>query len=209
MEFWNEVVIDRSFRVLQEIRKKFDFILIGGWAVYFLTGSLKSKDIDIIVDLEDLAKLRALLWIKKNDHLKRYETDVEGVSIDIYVPYYSKFVVPPEEILKNTIRVENFMVPRPEILLLLKQQAEIERSGSVKGQKDRVDIICLLNSGIIDWQYYIHLVRKFKAEGYWGRLKEIVRSASFEFEYLGIGNYREIRKIKERILEEMSKSNNC
>ena len=140
MEFWNEAVIDRSFRVLHELRKSFDFILIGGWAVYFLTGALKSKDIDIILSLEDLAKLRSILWIKKNARLKKYEGEVEGVSIDIYVPYYSEFVVPPEEILEKTIRVGNFRVPKPEILLLLKQQAEMRRSESVKGQKDRVDV---------------------------------------------------------------------
>jgi len=34
MEFWNEIMIDKSFRILKELRKKIDFILIGGWAVF-------------------------------------------------------------------------------------------------------------------------------------------------------------------------------
>ncbi len=65
MEFWNEIVIDRSFRILQELRKRIDFVLIGGWAVYYLTRAVKSKDIDIIVDFKNLSKLKLELGIKK------------------------------------------------------------------------------------------------------------------------------------------------
>ncbi|MEM2056082.1 MAG: hypothetical protein QXS30_00405, partial [Thermoplasmatales archaeon] len=102
MEFWSEIAIDRSFRILQELRKEIDFVLIGGWAVYFLTKALKSKDIDIIVDFKDLTKLKTSIGIQKNESLRKYEAEVEGVSVDIYVPYYSEFTVPPEEILRNT-----------------------------------------------------------------------------------------------------------
>lgn len=200
MEFWNEIAIDRSFRILQELKKKIDFVLIGGWAVYFLTKAVKSKDIDIIVDLENLSRLKLEMEIKKTNFLKKYECEIEGVSIDIYVLHYSKFIVPVEEILKNTITIENFRIPKPEILLLLKQQAELERKDSVKGQKDRVDIICLAKSEKIDWNYYNQLVEKFKLEKYKERLKEIVRSARIEFEYVGIRNPAEMRKIKESIL---------
>jgi hypothetical protein len=160
VEFWNEIIIDKSFKILQELKKKIDFVLIGGWAVYFLTKSIKSKDIDIIVDFENLSKIKSEMDLKKTDFLKKYEGEVEGVSIDIYVPYYSKFAIPVEEILKNTIRVESFKIPRPEILLILKQQAELERKNSVKGQKDRVDIICLAKIGEFDWKYYKRLVKK-------------------------------------------------
>lgn len=51
MEFWNDIAIDKSFKILQELRKEFDFVLIGGWGVYFLTKAVKSKDIDMMVDL--------------------------------------------------------------------------------------------------------------------------------------------------------------
>ncbi|MBO3798103.1 MAG: hypothetical protein QXI42_04540 [Thermoproteota archaeon] len=204
MEFWNEIAIDRSFRILQELRKEINFVLIGGWAVYFLTEALKSKDIDIIVDFKDLTKLKTSIGIQKNEYLKKYEAEVEGVSIDIYVPYYSEFTIPPEEILKNTVRIENFRIPKPEILLILKQQAELQRRNSVKGQKDRVDIICLAKSGKVNWKHYKQLVKKFRVEEYERRLLEIIRSARIEFEYLGIKNLREVRKIKDEILGEIS-----
>jgi hypothetical protein len=203
VEFWNEIIIDKSFKVLQELRKKIDFVLIGGWAVYFLTKTIKSKDIDIIVDFENLSKIKSEIDLKKTEFLKKYEGEVEGVSIDIYVPYYSEFAIPVEEILKNTIRVETFKIPRPEILLILKQQAELERRNSVKGQKDRVDIICLAKSGKLDWEYYKKLVKKFGLKEYEDALKKIVRSAKTEFEYMGITNLREIKKIKEKILKEL------
>ncbi|MGC8912197.1 MAG: hypothetical protein ACP5IT_11355 [Thermoproteota archaeon] len=203
MEFWNEIAIDRSFKILQELRKDIDFVLIGGWAVYFLTKAIKSKDIDIIVDFKELTSLKMRVGIKKNDFLKKYEGKIEEVSIDIYVPYYSVFAIPPEEILKNTVRVENFKIPKPEILLILKQQAELQRKNSVKGQKDRVDIICLAKSGKIDWKYYKQLVKKFGIEEYEKRLEEIVRSARIEFEYLGMKNLREVKKIKNKILKEI------
>ncbi|MGQ9595770.1 MAG: hypothetical protein ACUVQY_03990 [Thermoproteota archaeon] len=203
MEFWNEIAIDRSFKILQELRKEVDFVLIGGWAVYFLTNTIKSKDIDIIVGFEDLTRLKIAMGIQKNDFLKKYEGEVEGVSIDIYVPYYSEFAIPPEEILKNTVRVENFKIPKPEILLILKQQAELQRKDSVKGQKDRVDIICLAKSGKISWKHYKQLLKRFRVEEYEKRLRGIVRSARVEFEYLGVKNLREVRKIKDRILKEL------
>ena len=49
MQFWNEVLTEKSWNVLKDLnRERFDFILIGGWAVYLWARSHKSKDIDII-----------------------------------------------------------------------------------------------------------------------------------------------------------------
>ena len=128
------------------------------------------------------------------------------MSIEIYVPFYSKFVIPVEEVMKNTITIENFKIPRAEILLLLKQQAELERKDSIKGQKDRVDLICLLKSGLIDWNVYKNLVKKYELSDYSKRLETILRQAKDEFEYLGIKDLREIKKIKEKILKQMKSS---
>jgi len=203
MEFWSDVMIDRSFKVLQELRKRLDFVLIGGWAVYFFTGATKSKDIDMIVDFENLSKVKSDLDIKKNVLLRKYESEMEGVSIDIYVPYYSDFAIPVEEIVKNIVVVENFRIPKPEILLILKQQAEMQRKDSVKGQKDRVDIVSLAISAKVNWRRYVQLLRKFNLEDYAKTLKRIVRSARIEFEYLGITNPREIKKTREKTLREM------
>jgi len=203
MEFWQNWVIDRSFRVLQELRKKYKFILIGGWAVYFLTKLLKSKDIDIIVDFVELERMKVEMRIEKTEFLKKYSCEIEGISIDIYVPYYSELAIPPEEIEKNTIFVEGFRIPSPEILLILKQQAEMERKNTIKGQKDRVDILGLLLAERIDFEKYKKFLRKFRLKGYEKRLREIIMNSSKEFEYLGVKNPREIKKLKKKLISKM------
>lgn len=204
MEFWNEIITDKSFKVLQELEKRFKFILIGGWAIFILTKSIKSKDIDIIVDFETLSQMRKELEISKTEFLKKYQSEIEGVSIDIYVPYYSEFIIPVEDIVKNTLYTEGFKLPKPEILLGLKLQAEKARSGSEKGQKDRTDILSLLTKEKINFKNYKMLVEKYNLGSYDRQLKNIVRVARKEFEYLGIKNPREIKKIKNKILKQMS-----
>lgn len=203
MDFWNEMVLDKSFKILQELGKQFDFVLIGGWAVYFLTKAMKSKDIDIIVDFEILSEMKNAIDLRKNEKLKKYSAEIEGIDIDIYMPYYSKFVVPVKEIMSQAISIEGFKIPNPEMLLLLKQQAEFSRKNTIKGQKDRIDIIALLASGKIDFHAYKALIKKIGAEEYKKRLKEIISAAKDEFEYLGIKNLREVKKIKSKIISSL------
>lgn len=200
-EFWDDLIADRSWDVLVALAKEIDFILIGGWAVYLHTRAIKSKDIDIIVDFEGLEKIKLAHGIKKTDFLKKYETKINEISVDIYVPFYSKFAVPIEAIKENTTRIEGFKVPKPEILLILKQQAELARKDSIKGQKDRVDILNLLINSEINLKNYLATAEKHGIENYARRLKEIVRSAKSEFRYLGVEDARKIKLLKERILK--------
>ena len=205
MEFWSEWVIDKSFSLLKELRRKIDFILIGGWAVYFLTGALKSKDIDLIVDFENLARLRDLMSLSKTDFLRKYQARVEGVDVDIYVIHYSKFIIPTEEIIENTMRAKGFVLPAPEILLILKQEAEKSRRDSVKGQKDRTDILALLASGKVDMGKYEKLLKRYGITSFKKRLLEIIRNSRKEYEYLGARNPKEVKKLKGKLLEMVRK----
>ena len=164
--------------------------------------SIKSKDIDIIIDLNALSSLKEL-GIRKNEKLKKYQIEAEGIDIDIYVPYYSRFVLPVEQIIKETVNVEGLKLPKPEILLILKQQAELSRRLTVKGQKDRIDILSLLMSKKVDFKFYKELLEKFKIEDYSKHLKTIIKTANKEFKHLRIDNPREIKKIKRNILEEI------
>ena len=206
MEFWQDWVIDKSFQILQELKKKYRFILIGGWAVYFLTRILKSKDIDIIVDFEELEKMKIEMNIGKTEFLRKYSAEIEGISIDIYVPYYSKLAIPVEEIKKHVLTIEGFSVPRGEIVLILKQQAEIERGKSVKGIKDRTDILSLLIFSSIDFDLYMKLLERYDVLHYRDRLKEIVKKSDVEFRYLGISNPRKKKKIKETLLRKLNQN---
>jgi len=200
MEFWNESVTDRAWKVLIKLVNKFDPIVIGGWAAYLLTKTLKSKDIDVVVDFETLQKLKIDFGLKKNIHLKKYEAIVDEVSIDIYVPYFSKLAIPPEDLQKFSMRVEGIRIAKPEALLILKQQAELERKDSIKGLKDRVDILNILINSKVDFKKYHELIEKYKLEDYPKRLESIIKTAKKEFDYLGMKNLRKIRLMKKRLL---------
>ncbi|MBU2565101.1 MAG: hypothetical protein KJ655_02455, partial [Candidatus Thermoplasmatota archaeon] len=181
MRFWNDAIVDKSWDVLQTLKKRYDFILIGGWAIYLYTNAMKSKDIDIIVDYDLLEKIGLENTLKKNERLKKYEIKFQEISVDIYLPYFSKIVIPPEDILKKIAIVQGFKTPKIEELLILKQQAEIERKNSIKGLKDRVDIMCLLFSGNIGFKRYNDLLEKYSLTTFKNRLKEIISSAKDEF----------------------------
>ena len=205
MEFWNDIATDNSWKVLIELTKKYDFIVIGGWASYLLTKTIKSKDIDIIADFDTLEKFKMDFRLKKNIHLKKYEFIKDEISVDVYIPYFSKLVIPIEDIMKNTITIEGIKIIKPEILLILKQQAEFERKDSMKGMKDRVDILNLLINSDIKLKQYFVLVKKYKLKKYPKRLKNIIQTSKKEFEYLGIKDPRKIKLIKKDLIDKIRK----
>jgi hypothetical protein len=199
VEFWHDVLIEKSWAVLLELRKRYEFILLGGWAVYLYTKALKSKDIDIIVDYNTLGLMGRELPLKKNERLKKYELLISDVEVDVYVPYFSNLGIPVEDVAANIRVLEGFKVPTPEVLLILKQAAEVERAGSVKGLKDRIDILALLIYSEIDFNTYLSLVKKYSLSSYRERLKNLVETADREFKELGITNPRQIKLLRKKI----------
>lgn len=144
--FYNDLITQKSWQTLQELKGKLDFVLIGGWAVYLYTKALKSKDIDLIVNYDQLEKLRIDFAVQKNGRLKKYEARRGEAQIDVYLPHFSDLGIPVEEITRETVTKETFLVPRLERLLILKQLAHAQRGLSAKGQKDRIDILSLVLS---------------------------------------------------------------
>jgi len=203
MEFWNSLLTESSWKILQNLKsEKFRFILIGGWAAYLFTKQHKSKDIDVIIpNFSDLEILKQKYNLIKNDDLKKYEIKINDIDIDIYVPFYSKLALPIEALSKETTKIESFEVVKSEILLILKQGAEFNRASSVKGQKDRIDIITLLCYSNIDFENYRKFLKNFKLEGYRGRLKEIIKNFK-DFKYINI-NEKDYSKKKRELLERL------
>src|SRR3989338_10773518 len=101
MDFYNDLITQKSWQTVKNLKSQIDFILIGGWAVYLYTKSLKSKDIDIILEYQNLEKLRQVYPITKNERLKKYEGRFEEIQIDIYLPFYSNIGIPVEDVLKE------------------------------------------------------------------------------------------------------------
>lgn len=200
MEFWNSLLTEKSWNLLKEIRKKYDFILIGGWAVYLWTKQQKSKDIDIVVDINELQKLKQEQLIK-NDRLKKYEIKSGEIDIDIYVPYFSKLTIPAEDIKNYSAELEGFNVISREALLVLKQGAEIERRNSSKGEKDKIDIVSILFFSGINFKTYSGILKKYRLDAYLNNLTALLKSFK-EYNSLNL-NPREFKIKKEKILKEL------
>ncbi|OYT56757.1 hypothetical protein B6U70_03235 [Euryarchaeota archaeon ex4484_162] len=206
MEFWNDIIIQRSWELLKDLNKKFDFIVIGGWGIYLWTHAMKSKDIDILLSSwHDLEIIKKQFEARKNDRLRKYEIVILDVDVDIYVPHYSRMVIPCNDLLDMAVSREGFKVLEPEPLLILKQQAFLDRRDSIKGQKDRVDMLSLLLSNVVDFKKYKNLLHRYKIGYFKDELRKIINSAKEEFLYLNIKNPREVRNLKRKWLTSLER----
>ena len=163
-QFWHNDITDKSFSTLVELNKQFRFILIGGWAVYLWSKKMKSKDIDIVLDFSELGKMREKYNIQKNTRLRKYEAKFREFDIDIYLPHYSRIGFPLGELNNHTHNLEGFRVPQIEVLLFLKLYTFGERKNSVKGEKDKLDIIGLLQAVDIDWDKFRKLCKDYQQD---------------------------------------------
>ena len=203
MEFWNSLLTEKSWRIMQELKKEdFRFIVIGGWAAYLWTKQHKSKDIDILIlNFDDLEHVGKKYDLRKNDNLKKYEIKIEEIDIDIYIPYYSKLTLDIGFIANHTTKVEGFEVVLPEILLILKQGAELDRKDSIKGQKDRIDIMTLLCYSKIDFKSYNNIIEQHKLVNYRQRLRQIITTFK-DLKHLNT-NANDYTKVKRQLLEKL------
>ena len=201
-EFYQDLIIEKSYKLLQDLKREFDFILIGGWAVFLYTKALKSKDIDLVVQYEALEQLRKKYSLTKNERLKKYEIKQEEIDIDIYLPHYSDLGLPVEEIGDYAVGREGFKVPKIEILLILKQFVFSKRQDTVKGEKDRLDILSLLKTDEIDWIFYQELSKKYKLEDFKNKLAVLLKETKRASE-LGLNEYL-MAKLRKKVLESIS-----
>lgn len=160
MDYYRDTVTDESWKLLTALAGVFSFTLIGGWAVWLHTRALKSKDIDIIIDLPTLGNLRESFDVTKNNRLRKYEIIQGPVQVDIYAPHWSDLGIPFETINANLTTIQGFHVPKSEILLCLKQIAYTSRVGSAKGKKDLLDMVSLLSLPHFSCELYHTLAPK-------------------------------------------------
>jgi predicted nucleotidyltransferase len=163
MAYYHDIVTQKSWEELSQLSKKIKFILIGGWAVYFYTKALKSKDIDILVEFPELGKLKKFYDVAKNERLKKYEARREGIQIDVYLPHYSFLGIPAEDLMDKTSFLEGFTLLKKEYLFVLKLYVFARRARSVKGEKDFLDILALFESGI-DTEAVVETIKMYKLQ---------------------------------------------
>ena len=158
MAYYHDLITEQSWQELIQLKKLIPFVLIGGWATYLYTKSLKSKDIDIIIDYPVLSRLKVAYDIRKNDRLHKYEAVKGPVQIDIYLPHYSKLGIPAEEIMTHSRTMEGFTVVSPNTLFTLKMITLVDRGRTPKGRKDFLDLLAITKSQTIDYQSVIQLL---------------------------------------------------
>ena len=146
MEYYHNLITQKSWQELILLKDRIDFVLIGGWAVYIYTKSLKSKDIDVIIDFDQLPILEKYYQLSKNERLKKYEAKKDEIEIDIYLPHYSQLGIPVEDLQKQTESIGGFKALSPVYLFALKIFTLALRGRSPKGRKDFLDIISLIIS---------------------------------------------------------------
>lgn len=173
-DFYQKYLTDKSLNLLIDLKKRYKFIVIGGWAVYLYTQALKSKDIDIIVDFSQLETIKKDFPLEKNERLKKYQIKIEEIDIDIYMPFYSDLGLPVEDIIKKTTSVNGFILLEKETLLITKLKAYQNRRASIKGQKDLIDIISLILLENFDFKYLSDLINKYRLEKYWQMLEKLI-----------------------------------
>ena len=201
MEYWHELITEKSFNLLKELKRDYKFILIGGWAVFLYTKALKSKDIDIVLDFDQLSELKKRFLVLKNERLRKYEIKKEGIDIDIYLPYYSDPGLPPQEIKKFTTTKEGFIVPVPEVLLILKLNVFKNRRESPKGEKDKIDIFSLLSLVDLNWQKFKEILKIYGKEELKEDLVNLLKSTR-QLKAIGLSSHK-MARLKKRILAEL------
>jgi len=191
---WRDEVVERSWRVLGELKGFADFVLIGGWGVYLWTRKLKSRDIDVYIDQKNFYKLQSELTqrgyaLKRNVRLMKFEALIGDVEVDIYTPFVSKLVIPCLDVFDRKLYsvIEGFKVTIPEVLLLLKAQAAQDRWHAEKGLKDRVDIISLLKYADVKPDVLKQMLTQYDMQhALRDAIKRAISESRIEYRFLGL-----------------------
>jgi len=204
---WHDAVVDRSWAVLAHLREMSSFVLIGGWAVYFWTRRLKSRDIDLCIDQNNFYSLQGELqkenvFVKRNLRLRKFEAKLGDVEVDIYTPFQSNLVIPVTSLFEKKwyTDIEGHDVALPEVLLLLKSQAARGRWKSERGVKDRVDLLALLLYS--DWKEGLlkELAESFDPKQELLRvLARTVKESRVEYKYLNAQYESEGKRLRHTV----------
>ena len=151
-EFYPSAFTDLSERVVHSFLEEFPgAVLIGGWASWARIRALRSHDVDVIVapDVRDAIE-RAHGPLSASTHIggRKWGAEIEGVHVDIYVPYQSRLgarlAIRVEELVSQAEEVEGWRMLRLPAHLVTKFAALLDRPESQPGEKDRDEIWRLL-----------------------------------------------------------------
>jgi len=206
---WRDELIERAWQVLNDLKTFADFVVIGGWGIYFWTKKLKSRDIDLYVSQEAFYRLQMELQqrsytLKRNVRLRKFEALIGNVEVDVYTPFMCNLAIPCSDVMQEKLYsiLEGFNVATPEVLLILKAQAAQQRWHAEKGVKDRADIISLLQFADIKTDILRNLLEKYDKEH---TLLEVMRrtvtESKMEYRFLGLTYERDGAQLRQFLKE--------
>lgn len=202
MAYYHDLVTQKSWEELKKLNKNIDFILIGGWAVYLYANTLKSKDIDIIVNFDQLPIIGKHYLLSKNMRLSKYEAVKDEVQIDIYLPHFSELGMPVEDLLNHKNHQKGFQLLDVNFLFILKMYTLSQRGRSLKGRKDLLDMLSLIISGQTDDKQIRLILEKYNLSGKQKLFLELVKEND-RMPELNL-NKHQFAKVKYDILEKFA-----
>lgn len=196
--FWNREKTSGSFAVLRSlVSDGLDFVLIGGWAVYYYTRQQESLDVDIAISYDRLEFFRNA-GIADHEGTRIKYSIRNGIYVDIFVSEFSDPDLPisVSEILKHFNAIDGVKVVDREMLLLLKLWGYF-RDDEVKVRKDIIDVASLVIYGDINLSRVAALARRYKIPARRGAdvLLEYMDKAETLTEFVGMG-LNEYKKAK-------------
>ncbi len=207
---WDEDLMLKSRQLLETFKVLgLDMVLIGGWAVYFLTKYHMSRDIDFLMRDREIWKLRTYIQAnggrEKAAGLRKMGFEIGEVGIDVYTESLSGLPVDIGLVFERGlfVTVEGYKVLVPGRLLRLKLDAAKSRGTSPKGLKDRCDILSICLKDISFVQGYKDVVLHDNDHDALEDLRSLIKNADMEFEYV-LGEKvspGKIKKMKGRILD--------
>ncbi len=200
MPFYHNQITNKSWQELQKLNKDVDFILIGGWAVYLYSQQLKSKDIDIVVDFDQLSLLKRAYSLVKNERLRKYEAISGEVEIDVYLPHYSDLGIPVEDLIGQIRSLEGFKVLKINYLFSLKVYTLAQRGRSLKGRKDFIDLVSLWLTGECESKKIIKIISDYKLQKELTIFLDFVKE-SVELEELDLSRHQYAKFRKEILVK--------
>jgi len=164
-----------SWKYLNEIwgKIKGEKMLIGGWAVHLLVNDrlkinkkkeyIGSKDIDLFVEnLEDVYNILFSLGFKREDNRFFKEEKDFKVFIDVFSPGNSPDVIMEYAFINNyKLKINDFVVPYPEFLIVSKINTILVRGMKEKRIKDILDLFMLISFSKYDIDLIRDLIKKY------------------------------------------------
>ena len=128
-------------------------IVIGDIATYLYSVQNKFNmelleddyDRELFIDIVNLKDLTDYYGgYDENKLLNKYKLEIDGLDYDLYLTHHHSLLFSYEELFEHSQLILDICVPAIEHLLKLKLIAYEDRKQSIKGEKDKRDIIKLL-----------------------------------------------------------------